>query len=88
MERRDWSLESLNKLKYIDSLDDEQRVSALVKWADIYLSDTFLDDIDLDMPDFKVLYELFYKNIEFLKKHTEFIRLSLNQNQNIKKFLI
>ena len=87
MERRNWSLEALAKLKYIDSLDDEDRAGALVIWSDAYLSDKFLDDVDLDMRDFKVLYELFFKNIKFLKKYKNHIKIELDKNNNIKKFL-
>ena len=63
MERRNWSLEVLNRLVYIDSLDDEDRALALEKWSDNYMSDVFLDSIDLEISDFKILSELFYKNI-------------------------
>ena len=87
MERRNWSLEVLNKLIYIDSLDDEDRALALEKWADSYILDTFLDDIDLEPNDFKILCELFYKNIEFLKKYQKNIKIELNRTKDIKKFL-
>lgn len=87
MERRNWSLEVLNKLVYIDSLDDEGRAMALEKWTDNYVNDTFLDDIDLERDEFETLSELFYKNIEFLKKYNKNIKKELNHNKNIKKFL-
>ena len=87
MERRDWSLEVLNKLIYIDSLDEEQRAQSLSAWVNRYLDDDFLNKIDLDDTNFQQLLELFYKNINFLRSYTNQINLELNNHNNIKKFL-
>jgi len=60
MERRDWSLEVLNRLIYIDSLDDEQRAQSLSNWVNKYLDDDFLNKIDLDETNlFKKFRDLF-----------------------------
>ena len=85
MERRDWSLELLDKLLYIDSLDEEEKGLHLIHWADKYLSDDFLDKIDLDTINLKMLLELFFKNIEFLKKQKIYLRHELDKNANINR---
>jgi hypothetical protein len=87
MERRDWSLEALNKLTYIDSLDDYDRAYSLQVWTSEYMTDNFLAKLDLKNKELKLFSELFYKNIAFLKSHKQTISTELNQNKNIKKFL-
>jgi len=87
MERRNWSLEVYSKLQYIDSLEEYDKAYSLQLWASKYMSDDFLDKLDLNNNDLKNLSELFYKNIHFLKNHKDKVNLELNQNKNIKKFL-
>ena len=87
MERRNWSLESYNKLKYIDSLEQYDKAYALQLWVSKYLDEDFLDTLDLKVSELKEFSELFYKNIKFLKEHKNIINKELNQNKNIKKFL-
>jgi hypothetical protein len=87
MERRNWSLEALNKLNYIDSLEPYDRAYSLQLWTEEYMIDDFLSKLDLDKNDLKYFTELFYKNISFLKEHKILISNELNQNKNIKKFL-
>ena len=87
MERRNWSLELYDKLKYIDSLDDYDKAHSLQLWNDQYMSDDFLDNLDLNKDDLKNLSELFYKNIKFLKEHKDKVYTELNKNLKIKKFL-
>jgi hypothetical protein len=86
MERRNRSLEALNKLCYIDSLDDYDKASALEQWVLKYLNGTFEEEFDLRLDDLKKLSELFYKNIHFLKEHTIHIKQELENHNNIKKF--
>ena len=88
MERRNWSIEAFNKLKYIDSQDDYERADSLELWSSRYLTNDFLNKLDLEYNDLLLFNELFYKNINFLKKHQEQIGKELDQNKNIKKFLI
>ena len=87
MERRNWSLEVFNKLKYIDSLDQYDKAYALQVWTSSYLDDNFLNNLDLNQDDLKYFLELFYKNINFLKSHKDEVFKELNQNKNIQKFL-
>ena len=88
MERRDRSLEALAKLTYVDSLDNEQRVESLIKWSKDYLSDIdFSKDIGLTISEMTIFSELFYKNINFAKRHKNSLRVELEDNNNIKKFL-
>ena len=87
MERRNWSLEALRKLNYIDSLDDYDRGYSLQLWTEEYMTDDFLSKLDLKNNELKLFSELFYKNITFLKSHKQSISTELNQNKNIKKFL-
>jgi len=87
MERRNWSLEALNKLNYIDSLDSYDKAYSLQLWTAEYMSDNFLSTLDLENKELKIFSELFYKNINFLKEHKQAISTELNQNKNIKKFL-
>ena len=87
MERRNRSLKALNELIYIDSLDSFAKADALVKWQADYLANDSIEDFDLELSEFKQLKELFFKNINFLKKHTEETRLELIRIQKMKRFL-
>ena len=86
MESRNRSLKFLNKLVYIDSLDEEDKAKALSVWVDKYLVDNFLNQLDLDDKGYQQLLELFYKNIIFLQDHVNNIKIELNNHNNIKKF--
>ena len=87
MERRNWSLNALNELIYIDSLDSFTKADALVKWYNEYLSDNSIEDFQLELDDLKKLEELFFKNINFLKKQKEETRIELLNTQKMKRFL-
>jgi hypothetical protein len=88
MERRDRSLEALNQLQYIDSLDDELRGESLKHWVQKYLTDEdIISQLDLSQNELEIFSELFYKNINFLKQKRDSIQKELKQNQNIQKFL-
>jgi len=87
MERRNWSLEALSKLNYIDTLEPYDRAYSLQLWTTEYMVDDFLSKLDLKENELKSFSELFYKNIAFLKEHKLSIYQELNQNKNIKKFL-
>ena len=87
MERRNRSLKALNELIYIDSLDSFAKADALVKWNMDYLIDNTMEDFDLELSKLKQLEELFFKNINLLKKHTEETRLELIRIQKMKRFL-
>lgn len=77
MERRDWSLKALSELIYIDSLESFEKADALVNWHKNYLTDDSIENFDLELNDLKKLEELFFKNINFLKKHKEETRQEL-----------
>ena len=64
MERRDRSLKALNELVYIDSFDSYEKADALLRWYDDYLSNTSIEDFDLELEDLKKLEELFFKSSE------------------------
>jgi predicted glycosyltransferase len=89
MERRNWSLEALKHLQYIDSLDQEElKAQSLAEWVKKYLSnDHKIEDFDLELSALENLEELFFKNIKFLKKHTQDIKKELDNQKKIKKFL-
>ena len=87
MERRDRSLKALSELVYIDSFDSYEKADALLRWYDDYLSNTSIEDFDLELEDLKKLEELFFKNINFLKNHKEETRLELIKMQKVKRFL-
>lgn len=87
MERRDRSLKALSELIYIDSLESFEKADALVKWHKNYLTDDSIENFDLELVDLKKLEELFFKNINFLKKHKEETRQELIKIQKMKKFL-
>jgi len=88
MERRNWSLEALKSLQYIDSLDSEQRANSLQKWVEEYLSNNYIEDFDLEISGLENLAELFYKNISFLKKHRNVMKSEINEYKKIRKFLV
>jgi len=94
MERRNWTLKSLEELIYIDSLDDELKAASLVSWVEKYtLSDKALkietsDYIPLlNKSELSKFLELFYKNINFLKNHKLYIKSQLDSSAKIKSFL-
>jgi len=87
MERRNWSLEALKKLIYINSLDPVDRAKALIPWVETYLPNDGIFNFDLEIDDLKKLAELFYSNISFLKKHKEETRLELLKIHKMRKFL-
>ena len=87
MERRNRSLEALERLQYIDSLELEQRATSLADWVNEYIGDLSADNLDLEMVDLKRLSELFYKNINFLKQHQIDIKSQLDSHNKIKQFL-
>ena len=68
MERRDWSIKLLKELIYIDSLDSYEKANNLVSWYTEYFSKSSINDLDLELSDLKILEELFYRNINFLKE--------------------
>jgi len=87
MERRDRSLKALSELNYIDSLDSFEKADSLVNWFNEYLKDESIEAFDLELEELKRLQELFFKNINFLKKHKEETRQELIKIQKMKKFL-
>lgn len=87
MERRDWSLEALNELIYVDSLESYEKADALVRWHEKYLSENSIQDFDLEFSDLKKLEELFFKNLSFLKTHKETTQKELVKMQKLRKFL-
>lgn len=86
MERRNRSLEALNSLIFINSLDDEERAQRLIVWNKNYLT-TDINDFDLEINDLKKLSELFFSNIIFLKKHRKKTKIDLNNIGKLKKYL-
>ena len=87
MERRNRSLKALSELVYIDSLDSFAKADALVKWYNDYLSEDTIEDFQLEFEELKKLEELFFRNINFLKKHKEETRIELINTQKMKRFL-
>ncbi|QDF30115.1 hypothetical protein [Halarcobacter anaerophilus] len=87
MERGNWSINALKELTYIDTLDSYERADALVRWNNKYLAENQISDFELDQDGFKKLYELFYKNINFLKEHKEKTRKDMVENRKLRKFL-
>lgn len=87
MERRNRSLEAYNQLKYIDTLDDEERASGLQRWVEKYLSSENKLDFDLEFKDLKNLLELFYKNLEFIKQFNNNLQKQMIETQKLKAFL-
>jgi len=86
MERRNWSLKALSELNYIDSLDDEEKITALESWFDLYLQKNTIQDFDLELSDLKRISEIFYKNINFLKKNKDLMSSQLQNQDKIRKF--
>jgi hypothetical protein len=87
MERRNRSLIALKELIYIDSLDSFTKADALVKWFNEYLENDSIENFHLELEELKTLEELFFKNINFLKKHREETRQELIKVQKVKRFL-
>ena len=87
MERRNRSVEALDKLLYLDSLETQDRADQLVSWVEQYLSITPIEEFDLKKDDLEKLSELFYKNINFLKQHRQEIKSQIDSHHKIKQFL-
>jgi len=87
MERRNRSLEALGQLKYLDSLESEQRADSLQKWVVKYLNESKIEDFDLVVEDLQSLSELFYRNISFLKQHRQNMKCEIDNHKKIREFL-
>lgn len=87
MERRNRSVEALNQLKYIDTLDDEERISGLQRWVQSYLSSEDKLEFDLEFKDLQILLELYYKNINFMKSFNSDIQQQMAENKKLKAFV-
>jgi len=88
MERRDRSLEALSKLRSIDGLgDDDIKASQLDKWVTTYLNDNGIEKFDLNKDSFKILSELLYKNIQFMKQHRVNMKQQIDNHKKIREFL-
>ena len=87
MERRDWSIKLLKELIYIDSLDSYEKANNLVSWYTEYFSKSSINDLDLELSDLKILEELFYRNINFLKEQQKQAGEELNNIKKMKSFL-
>jgi len=89
MERRNRSLEALRELTLVDTLNAYEKAPKLQIWVDTYLIyDNPQENFDLEIEDLKILLELFYKNINFLKEYREEIKQQLDKGKNIKKFFL
>jgi polyhydroxyalkanoate synthesis regulator phasin len=88
MERRDRSLKALERLYYIDSLDNgEIKAESLSSWVKEYLQESSIEDFDLETNDLKKLSELLYKNTNFMKNHRTYLKEQLDSTHKIKEFL-
>ena len=88
MERRNRSIESLNRLVYIDSLDNgEIKAEQLAKWVEQNLVESSIEEFDLELADLKKLSELIYKNLNFLKNYRQELKTQMDSNSKIKEFL-
>ena len=87
MERRNRSLKALEEFKYLDSLEGEEKAQRIQAWVLKYITNTPIEEFDLTVKELKTLEELFFKNINFLKKHQESLKKELNENKKIKEFL-
>ena len=88
MERRNRSIESLNRLVYIDSLDnDELKAKQLADWVEQNLVESSIEEFDLELDDLKKLSELIYKNLNFLKNFRQELKSQMKSSTKIKKFL-
>jgi predicted glycosyltransferase len=88
MERRNRSIESLNRLVYVDSLDnDELKAKQLADWVEQNLVESSIEEFDLELNDLKKLSELIYKNLNFLKNYRQELKAQMNSSTKIKKFL-
>jgi len=85
MERRNRSLKALEELKYIDTLDSALRAESLQKWVEKNISNN--ENFDLELEDKKILSELFYKNITFMKNHRKNMKEEIDNHKKIREFL-
>ena len=88
MERRNWSLKALKSLRYLDSLESDEKAIALQKWVETYLMNNQIEDFNLELKDLETLSELFYKNISFLKNHREKMKIQIDEQKKIREFLV
>ena len=88
MERRNRSLESLNQLRYLGSLEPEDRAEMLSIWVETYMDDVSIDNLELSSDEINELSEMFFKNIAFMKEHREYIKEQLDSHNKIKQFLV
>ena len=87
MERRDRSLKAIEELTYIDSQDPDIRAKLLDAWVTQHLVESKLEDFDLELKDLKKLYELFFKNIAFMKQYRIDMKQEIDNYKKIREFL-
>jgi len=87
MERRNRSLKALSELRYVDSLESDEKAESLKSWVITYLSESKIEDFDLPIDDLNALAELFYKNILFLKQHRKNMKYEIDNHKKIREFL-
>lgn len=91
MERGNRALEALKRLQYIDSLESENRASALLQWYDVYFQpnsgSSSIDFDELPLDKLQVFSELFYKNINFLKRHRVDMKREIDEHKKIREFI-
>lgn len=87
MERRDRSLKALKELRFADSLDNQERATALVRWVEKYISADEELEFDLDVSDLNALSELYYKNLTFLKNYKQEMQDEMRKTKKMQAFL-
>jgi len=87
MERRNRSLKALSEMRYLDSLESDQRAESLSKWVIKYLTEGKIEDFDLPMDDLNALSELFYRNYSFLQQHRKDMKHQIDNHKKIREFL-
>lgn len=87
MERRNWSLKALERLNYIDSLDDDERAVLIRDWTETYLNANFVGSLELHPEELIRLSELLARNIKFLNNYRMQIKTDLENSKAIRKFL-
>ena len=90
MERRNRSIKALDRLVYIDSLEDDQKASLLEEWVNEYIIKNSSDDpfyIRLTNQQREQLAELYYKNILFLKAYKDKLKEDMDSILRQKTFL-
>ena len=79
--------EAMLMFTLLPSINIIDKANNFVSWYTEYFSKSSINDLDLELSDLKILEELFYRNINFLKEQQKQAGEELKNIKKMKSFL-